>query len=496
MPYTEADFTRIPATGDPRPKVKPAHINQFIDTFKLTPKVSEVLTDATLTVATGGVPTWLRTQGTVNVENHGVRTTNTATQNAGALNALAADIKAGNIAERRVFLPNLYDIDASILVDQGRIELFGAGPETSGLEQQTANIPAMVWDNESGDGGTPGDQMTSIHLHHFALRHAAQADGADTDQFGIRLRPSPDGSSPGAWNGYGWYLNAFEDLEFRNCYKGFGVDPDAAVKGTVWCTTFRNLTFWDTKYSAIYINDGGISGMPNNVFDNTNILNYGMRRGDGGGNYATGPAIDLTGNHSGLINGLNIEDWVDRAVLFNSCDGLVTNVLRTERHDIRTDVISVVDFEDCESATLNGYNNQLMRLNQPVYAFLLNAAAGTTVTINGLAATRDSGSGTDVTAALWGDPATSRITLNGSSLSAVPGAGTGGSLQETLESTWGTGLYVVESRNGHAPIWNTQPTAAAQYLARNVIVRTAGVDTLSVCRQTASTPTYAWTALH
>jgi hypothetical protein len=491
MPH--GPFTRITSTQTQPGRLRVEHINGLQEALENTPTLDD-MEDAIDAIPPGAAV--LSALGMVNVENHGVSTSNTAAQNATALNSLFADIKDGTESSRRVFFPNLYDIDTAILVDMGQIEVFGANRESSGLNQVTANTPVFLWDNESGDGSTPGDQMTHIHVHTMALTHEAQADGADTQQFGIRFRPSPDGSSPGAWNGFGWYLNCWEDLLFRHCYKGIGVDPDAAVIAAHWSSEFRDLVFWDTKQNALFLNDGGLGGAITNRFDNIHVLNYGMRRGDGGGNYATGYAIDMFGYHNATISNLNIEDWVDGAVLLQTCNGLTINGFRTERHDTRTALTSVLYAGDCDALTVNGYNNQLMRLNHGTYGVLFNAADGTTATINGLTADRASGSGTDVTTAIWGTPTTSRIILNGSSLAALPNAGSAGVIHETLESAWGTGLYTVVSRDGQPPRWDVLPTAGAAYVGRTAIARTTGVDTMSVCRQTASTPTYAWTALH
>lgn len=450
-------------------------------------------TSGTVLTSDGADPVWLRTLSRVNVENHGVRTTNTATQNAGALNTLFTDIKAGTITARIVDVPNIYDINASILVDIPKIEIVGANQETSGFNQTTANTPVLRWDNES-DNTFPG-QMWYIYLHRLGLTHSAQATAATPQQFGIRFRPSPTGASPGAWNGNGFFLNCFEDLVFRQCYKGLGVDPNAGVVCVLWSSEFRNLTFWDTKQTALYLSDAGLGGAPSNLFDTINVLNYQMRRSNGLGNYATGPAIDLNGHHGGVVNVLNIEDWVDLAVLLQSCNGMVVNGLRFERHDFRTNLSAAVYIGACAGLTINGYYNQLLRANQTSQAYLLRVEASSNLTLNGFAADRASGSGTDITVGFWGDPTNSTVNLNGSGLNRVPGGGAAASLNETLTSGWGTGLYVVRSRDGVPPIVDALPAASATYRGRRFQVEggTGVADASYECRK-GSDNLYTWVA--
>lgn len=424
-----------------------------------------------------GAPVWLRSSGLVNVENHGVRTTNTAAQNAAALNTLLANIRTGSEPSRRVFLPALYAVDTTILANLNNIEIFGANRGVSGLVQQTANIPALRWNDEGA-----GDR-TSIHVHDLRFGNAIVPTAATSQQYGIQIRSTVDGIG-GA--GFGYYACCFESLWFDKQYIGIGSWTGTGGICPVWSTEFRRIVGQDIKRSLIYLVSDGNSGQPRLVIADIDVLNYNTVLNDRGTS-----AIEVKAGAGLSLRDVNIEKWIGNAIYLYGGFGAHLSNMRFEHQDFATAGDSLISLSGGHF-TINDTVVSFATVDNgsPQSIFFLFDGANTSAAINGVSLTTIDATPTG-TGQLIRAVAGSKVSLSGF-VNTIPSV-----FVEYLPAAWGEGGRLVRtSVDGYPPSIDALPAAAATYRGRLFRVEgAAGVaDATYECRKDAANA-YAWVAI-
>jgi len=431
--------------------------------------------DEVLAWRSGG-PVWLRTQGVLNVENHGVRTTNTASQNAIALNGLFASIRSGAEPSRRVFFPSLYSVDTTILVNQSDLELFGVTRERSGLTSTTANIPVLRWNDEKN-----GER--NIHVHDLWLGNSTNPTALTTQQYGIQFRATVDGTGGLI---YGYHNCAFTDLWFSKQYIGIGEYSTGTGKVVIWATEFRRIVGQDIKYGLIRLVSSTSAGQPRLVISDIDVLNYGAVRNDPGGGYA----IEVSAANGLSLRDVNIEKWKGTAIyIVGGAGGHLSNLrIEWQDHSLATDtVVTLVDGHFTVDNAVISFESIGGGGPQSIFYIV---GANDSARISGVSVSTIDPTPTG-TMELIRAPAGVKVELSGFS-NQIPSV-----LSEYLPVGWGEpGSYARTSVNGSPPAIDVLPTASATYRGRMFRVEGgAGVaDVTYICRKDAANA-YGWVAI-